>query len=96
MAKGRPKGSPNKVSGTLKTRIKLFVERNFDGLQDEYDLLQPKDKLTFIKDLIPFVVPKMTAMDAKVSLETKLKDLSELELIELAQRMLENGENEEG
>lgn len=93
---GRPKGSKNKVTRAVKERISQFIDNNFDGLQDEYDKLDSKDKLGFMKDLFPYVVPRMSATTAEVSIENKLKDLDENDLLGLAQAILEGKADEEG
>ena len=39
--------------------LQKFVERNLRDLQDEYDSLEPKDKLRFLHGVLSFVVPKL-------------------------------------
>jgi hypothetical protein len=76
----RPKGSSNKISMTLKTRLNLFLERNFDAIQNDYDTLDAKDKLSFFKDILPYIMPKMQAITSEVELKQKLHGLSDEQL----------------
>jgi len=79
----RPKGAKNRIGLTLKTRLNLFLERNFDTIQDEYDRLEAKDKLAFFKDILPYIMPKMQAITNEIELKQKLHGLSEKQLDEL-------------
>lgn len=69
--RGRPLGSPNKNTEALKTTINLFLKRNLADLQQNYDLLEAKEKLSFIKDLLPFVAPKMASVQADLTSDGK-------------------------
>jgi hypothetical protein len=54
---GRPKGTPNKSTEYLRNLFKLFLERNAETLQADFDQLEPKDRLSFIERLAKFVIP---------------------------------------
>lgn len=65
--RGRPKGSQNKTTKTLKDRINLFIDRNFDDLQEDFDLLEPRERFKFMLDLFPFVSARMASVQADVT-----------------------------
>jgi hypothetical protein len=93
--RGRPQGSQNKVSLTLKARINLFLDRNLDNLQEEYDQLESKDKLNFIRDLMPYIVPKLSAVAADVEIRNKFEAMSEEQLNLLITNILEQDDEQE-
>jgi hypothetical protein len=55
---GRPKGVPNKVPETLKKRITVFLEDNFDDYIRTLQQLEPKDRVKAMGELMRLVVPR--------------------------------------
>lgn len=47
-------------SEKLRGAVSLFLNNNFDvvKIQEFYDGLEPREKLIFLKDLLPFAIPK--------------------------------------
>ena len=60
---GRPEGSKNKSTQKIRESIQLIVENNIESIQDSLDLMNPKDKMKFIIDLIKLVLPTLRAED---------------------------------
>ncbi len=58
---GRKAGTPNKVTKNLKGLVYAFLESNIKNLQEQYDQLNPSDKLDFFQKLLKFAVPTQTA-----------------------------------
>ena len=54
---GRTKGTTNKTTAELREKFSLLLESNFDKLQKDIDLLEPKDRIKTILELAKFVVP---------------------------------------
>ena len=67
---GREKGTPNKVTGTLKNWITDLINSN--RLQMEKDLknLAPKDRLIFFEKLMQYVIPKQASQQVKLDFES--------------------------
>lgn len=55
---GRPKGIPNKTTDELRATVQAFIEDNIEKLQDNFDLLEPKEKLIFIEKMLKMVLPQ--------------------------------------
>ncbi|EOR96726.1 hypothetical protein ADIARSV_0149 [Arcticibacter svalbardensis MN12-7] len=91
--RGRKQGSQNKITLNLKQRLNLFIERNFEGLQEQYDLLEAKDKLSFTVALLPYLIPKLSAVAASVEIETKLQSLNESQLNDMINLILEQNDD---
>lgn len=66
ISKGRPKGAINKTTSELREIFSLLLENNFDKLQTDIDLLEPKDRIKVILELAKFVVPTLRATDLTV------------------------------
>ena len=60
---GRPEGSKNKSTQKIRESIQLIVENNIESIQDSLDLMNPKDKMKFILDLIKLVLPTLRSED---------------------------------
>jgi len=62
---GRPKGSGNIVSRTLKGRIAEFMESDWENLERQIDELEPKDKVKAKIELLKLVVPRPISDEEK-------------------------------
>ena len=69
---GRPEGSKNKSTQIIRESIQLIVENNIDSIQDSLDLMNPKDKMKFIIDLMKLVLPTLRPEDQIYSIAEKL------------------------
>lgn len=58
---GRPKGAKNKAGQAIKDRINDLFDTSFtlESIQADLADLEPKDRLKFLCDLMPYVVPKL-------------------------------------
>lgn len=61
---GRPKGTPNKVTSTIRNWIVELINDNREQIQKDLQLLDPKDRLSFIEKLLPYILPKVERADA--------------------------------
>ncbi|MEX2336369.1 MAG: hypothetical protein WD555_03760 [Fulvivirga sp.] len=59
--KGRPKGSKNKFKAEMRERIQTLFDDNCETIQKDLDGLDSKDRLKFLTDLFPYLVPKLQA-----------------------------------
>jgi hypothetical protein len=71
---GRPKGTPNKITGELRTRIADFLDENFETVKDEFKKLDGEKKMQFYIKLIEYVLPKNRVLEEKPQGESKLPD----------------------
>ncbi|MCB9074515.1 MAG: hypothetical protein H6552_03125 [Chitinophagales bacterium] len=55
--KGKPKGAVNKTTRELREIINEFLSSNLDKIQDDYNQLEPKEKLLFIDKMLKHVLP---------------------------------------
>lgn len=54
---GRPKGSQNKTTAEVKNLLLAFVSTNLDTLQDDFNKLDPVQRLNFFEKVLKFVIP---------------------------------------
>ena len=52
-----------KVSSDLRTRIKLFLDNNFEQLEKDISKLPASERVRFLIKLMEFVVPKQKSME---------------------------------
>jgi hypothetical protein len=75
---GRPKGAVNKSTLIMKDRIQSLFDDNFEKIQVDLESLEAKDRLKFMTDLMPYLIPKLqsTTHSQKIDLESmEEKDL---------------------
>jgi hypothetical protein len=75
---GRPKGAVNKSTSLMKDRIQSLFDDNFEKIQEDLESLEAKDRLKFMTDLMPYLMPKLqsTSHSQKIDLESmEEKDL---------------------
>jgi hypothetical protein len=63
---GRKKGEPNKITQDLRESLQYFLETNGANFQAIFDQLEPKDKIRYYIDLLPFVIPKLQSTQLQV------------------------------
>lgn len=59
---------PNKVSTKVKQSLIQFLENNIDSVQESFNSLKHLEKLQFIANILPYVVPKMSQSESNTKL----------------------------
>lgn len=78
---GRKAGTPNKITKTVRDMIAMLVESRWDDVLAAFDSIEkPRDKCEVIIGLLPFVAPKMSAIEYKgdVPVKTLADELDEI------------------
>lgn len=65
---GKPKGAVTKISAKVRESIVNFLEANVDKIQEDFDKLQPKDRLQFVAEILPYATPKMASIQSETDL----------------------------
>lgn len=60
---GRKAGTPNKVSGELRSKLKEILSTEIDRLPDLLDSLEPQKRAEVIARLLPLVIPRQLQAD---------------------------------
>lgn len=83
---GRPKGSPNKVTSSVKSWISQLLDDNREQIKKDFKKLEPKDRIAMFERLMQYVTPKMGSVEAKID----LNELSENQIDEIIKNINEN------
>ena len=78
---GRKKGTPNKITKEVREMISMFVQNKWDDFMQAYDSIEkPSDKCYIMTSLLPFIAPKMAAIEYKgdVPVKTLSDELDEI------------------
>jgi polyhydroxyalkanoate synthesis regulator protein len=78
---GRKPGTVNKSTDELRNLLQSFIDTNMKTMQADYDKLEPKDRLTFINNLLRHVLPAPLQV---------LERLTDEQLDELIERLKKN------
>jgi hypothetical protein len=66
---GNPHRGPSKVSTKVKESLVKFLEDNIDAVQESFDKLKPLEKLQFVANILPYVVPKLSAIESEANVK---------------------------
>ena len=78
MSKGRPKGVPNKTTAELKETINKIVSISLDNYLEDIEKVRKQDPMKALqlsKDLIEYVMPKMSKMELSGEINHKVDKL---------------------
>lgn len=75
---GRAKGTPNKVTASLKEFIRNLIDHNREQIIADMKELEPYKRLLFIERLIGYVLPKQAAVDIQSQIDAEYKALERL------------------
>ena len=75
---GRKKGTPNRISGTVKEWITSIIDTNRNQFEDDLELLEPSERVRVISNLLQYVTPKMQSVSPGEMLDVEYKKLEEL------------------
>lgn len=60
---GRKKGTPNKVTGELRTWVGKLISENYEQIEQDLAALTPKGRITALIQLIEYVLPKLSRVE---------------------------------
>lgn len=63
---GRAKGTPNKVTSTVKDWLAKVISKNRKQMELDLAQLEPKDRLIILEKLMGYVIPKQQAVSANI------------------------------
>lgn len=66
---GRPEGSKNKNSKEMREMVTAFVCEQWDKVVNDFDSLEPKERLQFFEKMLQYSLPKLSAQTLDVKEE---------------------------
>lgn len=66
---GRQRGTPNKVTTSVKVWIAELIDKNRAQIEQDLMQVEPKERLQFVEKLFQYVIPKQQAISAEVDVE---------------------------
>jgi len=63
---GRAKGTPNKTTAEVKTWLSKLLHGYRKTIEEDFYSLTPQERLRFVASVLPYLVPKLQAVEAKV------------------------------
>lgn len=83
---GRSKGTPNKVTSTIKDWISQIIDDNREQVEKDLRKLSPKDRLQMFEKLMQYVIPKQQSVRADID----LSKLSETQIDLIVEELTKN------
>lgn len=81
---GRPKGAKNKAGEDLRKLLSDFLEKRFESIINDFESLEPKDRIKVYTDLLQYGLPKLQA----VSNDLNFESLTDEQLDEIIDRLI--------
>lgn len=66
---GRQKGTPNKVTASVKEWLSALIDKNRKQVERDLKQLEPRERLVMLEKLMQYVVPKQQAVSARVDFD---------------------------
>ena len=60
---GRQKGTPNKVTATIRNWIVELINNNRKVIETDFSQLEPKERMVMLEKLLPYIMPKVQSAD---------------------------------
>ena len=70
---GRPKGTPNKVSLSMKEFINGLLNNKIEQLTKDFDNLDEKDRWIIAERLLQYTTPKMSSLDPETQVRLQVQ-----------------------
>ncbi|PZX52461.1 hypothetical protein LV84_03467 [Algoriphagus ratkowskyi] len=78
---GKPKGAKNKSTQLMRDRIQSLFDDNFDKIQEDLEALEAKDRLKFLTDLMPYLMPKLQSTTYSQKIDLDSMEEAELDIL---------------
>lgn len=75
---GREKGSPNKITGSVKDWISSIIDNNRDKFEKDIKALDGPERVRVISNLLQYVTPKMQSVSPTEQIEAEYLHLKQL------------------
>lgn len=75
---GRARGTPNKVTSTLKEFIAELIDSNREQIEKDIRGLKPFQRLAVLERLFSYVIPKQQAVSYNEVVEAEIRQLERL------------------
>ncbi len=87
---GKPLGVKNKAGKTIRDLITAFVYDNWPQAIIDFKTLKPSERLQFLEKIFKYVLPSLQAVNVTTDLEQQLEVLSDQQLEDLMNKLLEH------
>lgn len=81
---GRSRGTPNKITTSLKEWLKNLLERNATLIEEDFKKLDPPTRIRLFEKLLTYALPKQASVQSVV----KFEELSDEQLDEITKRLI--------
>jgi len=83
----KPIGSTSRVTTALRKNISNFLEGKWEKIKDDFDCLEPKDRIMMFEKLLQYSLPRLQSVEYKSDLETDIEGLTETQAENLLRKL---------
>ncbi len=91
----KPKGAKHKTNEALRARINTFLSDNWERIVQDFEALEPKERLIFFERIMQYGLPKLQSVEYSAILEQQIENLSDEDLTRLLEAVTEKLESHE-
>lgn len=88
---GRPAGTENKATGSLRNKINDFLTDNWQQMQEDFLALEPRDRCAFYERLMKYSLPTLQS----TTLTSDFEKMTDEQLEYTIETLLSNGQTAE-
>jgi hypothetical protein len=74
---GRQKGTPNKVTSTLKDWLEALINDNRKQITEDLKIISPAQRLKILERLLCYVIPKQASLGIEAQVEAEYKAIEQ-------------------
>ena len=89
---GRPKGSPNKVTASMRSWLAELIDENRTQIVKDLAALEPKDRLTILERFMQYTLPKIQSIEQDITM-ADLSALTEAQIDNIVARIMASTNN---
>lgn len=86
--KGNPGKRPGSKKNLLRDKVREFITENFDGMQDWFEGLTPREKFRVVCDLLPYCVSRLQSVSMTDSEGLDLEPQAKIDFTKLSEKTL--------
>jgi len=75
---GRPKGTPNRITGDLKKWVDELLNNNLSTIEKDLEQLEPKDRILIFERFLQYAIPRQQQISVEAQIQAEYDAMERL------------------